>query len=113
MSQGRAPISHSACLWGIELLMLRKHHPGRIRGRKGVALRRLRLANEPWCRDCKHQGKNIRATVPDHIVPLAKGGSDDQGNIRCLCRDCHRIRTAEQFGYRKPFSRIDDDGWPT
>jgi 5-methylcytosine-specific restriction protein A len=51
------------------------------------------------------------STVPDHIVPLAKGGSDADDNIRCLCADCHRDVTAEQFGYRKK-PRIGLDGWP-
>jgi 5-methylcytosine-specific restriction protein A len=41
--------------------------------------------------------------VPDHIVPLARGGSDDDSNIRCLCEPCHKIRTAEQFGHQATF----------
>jgi len=52
------------------------------------------------------------ATVPDHIVPLAKGGSDDDSNIRCLCADCHKARTAEQFGHRRRVA-VGPDGWPT
>jgi len=85
----------------------------RLRGRKAVAQRLRRLRNEPVCRDCAQAGRDTIATVPDHIVPLAKGGTDDDHNIRCLCHDCHRVRTAEQFGYRNPISRVDDDGWPT
>ena len=38
-------------------------------------------------------------SVPDHSVPLAKGGSDDDANVCCLCAPCHQARTAEQFGY--------------
>ncbi len=49
--------------------------------------------------------------MPDHIVPLIKGGSDDGSNIRCLCADCHQSRTAEQFGHRRTVS-TDRDGWP-
>jgi 5-methylcytosine-specific restriction endonuclease McrA len=37
------------------------------------------------------------STVPDHIVPLAKGGTDDEGNIQCLCGPCHDIKTREDF----------------
>jgi 5-methylcytosine-specific restriction enzyme A len=85
-------------------------HP-RLRGRRGVAQREARLRHEPLCRDCKSAGIIRLASVPDHIVPLALGGMDVDSNIRCLCADCHRIRTAEQFGHRvrRP---IGVDGWP-
>lgn len=34
----------------------------------------------------------------DHIVPIARGGSDDASNLRCLCRT-HNLRMAERtFG---------------
>jgi 5-methylcytosine-specific restriction enzyme A len=85
----------------------------RLRGRAGVAQRARRLAAEPLCRDCLAETppRITPATVPDHIKPLAKGGTDTDDNIRCLCEAHHRIRTAEQFGHRKPV-RIGDDGWP-
>jgi 5-methylcytosine-specific restriction protein A len=84
----------------------------RIRGRLGVALRKRRLEAEPICRDCKEQGiKPPRlAVVPDHIKPLALGGEDVDENVRCLCAEHHRVRTAEQFGQRlRP--TIGADGW--
>lgn len=86
----------------------------RIRGRLGVAMRHRRLANEPLCRDCVEQGiKPPRlAVTPDHIRPLALGGEDTDDNIRCLCTEHHRDRTAEQFGHRKR-QAIGTDGWPT
>jgi 5-methylcytosine-specific restriction protein A len=49
--------------------------------------------------------------VPDHIVPLVQGGSDDDANIRCLCAPCHRARTAEQFGHRRRIE-VSIAGWP-
>jgi 5-methylcytosine-specific restriction protein A len=49
--------------------------------------------------------------VPDHIVPLTQGGSDEDSNIRCLCADCHQARTAEQFGHRRTVA-TGPDGWP-
>lgn len=91
----------------------------RIRGRKAVALRRARLTAEPLCRDCKELHGRVRvATVPDHILPLAKGGTDDgqvvSPQIRCLCAECHRLRTAEQFGHEAGPEkyRIGLDGFP-
>ena len=83
----------------------------RLRGRRAVVQRRRRLDAEPLCRDCKAKGKVTPSTVPDHIIPLSHGGSDDDSNIRCLCEACHQDRTAEQFGYRKR-QTIGEDGWP-
>ena len=73
--------------------------------------RSRRLQAEPLCRDCAARGLVRAATVPDHIVPLTQGGSDEDGNIRCLCADCHQARTAEQFGFRMRVA-TGIDGWP-
>ncbi len=83
----------------------------RLRGRRAVEQRQRRLQMEPLCRDCRVKGKITPATVPDHIVPLAKGGSDDDTNVRCLCAPCHRARTAEQFGHRR-VQPVSIEGWP-
>lgn len=83
----------------------------RIRGRRGVALRKARLDRERLCRDCKAKGIYTEATVPDHITPLALGGTDTDDNIRCLCGPCHDRRTAEQFK-RKIKVEFGADGWP-
>ncbi len=66
---------------------------------------------EPRCRDCLAKGIVTQATTPDHIVPLALGGTDTDDNIRCLCEPCHTKRTAEQFGHRAK-QEIGLDGWP-
>jgi 5-methylcytosine-specific restriction protein A len=72
-----------------------------------------RLVQEPVCRDCAAKGLFRLATVPDHIVPLSMGGTDDDSNIRCLCNECHLKRSAEQLGYRyRKRVRIGLDGWP-
>jgi 5-methylcytosine-specific restriction enzyme A len=34
--------------------------------------------------------------ICDHVVPLAEGGADDVSNLAPLCRDCNRIKTAEE-----------------
>lgn len=83
----------------------------RLRGRAAVIQRRRRLQIEPLCRDCAAKGLVCEATVPDHILPLAKGGSEDDSNIRCLCAECHQLRTAEQFGFRRRI-KVNADGWP-
>lgn len=83
----------------------------RIRGRRGVELRKRRLFCEPLCRMCKALGRTTVATVPDHIRPLAKGGEDVDSNIRCLCAEHHDEVTREEFGQRKR-TLVGDDGWP-
>lgn len=65
----------------------------RPRGRAGAELRANRLINEPLCRDCVEDGIERPSEEVDHIIPLSKGGSDDDANIRCLCRGCHARRT--------------------
>lgn len=61
---------------------------------------------------CMEAGRVTAATVPDHITPLSKGGSDEDGNIRCLCSEHHDQVTREEFGLRRRRTAIGDDGWP-
>lgn len=87
----------------------------RLRGRAGVEQRKRRLAAEPICRLCFECGIIEPSTVPDHIKPLAQGGTDDDSNIRCLCDQCHKAVTAEQFGHgrRAGLGACDASGMPT
>ena len=68
----------------------------RLSGRKAVEQRKRRLAQEPLCRHCREQGRVTPAVTPDHITPLAFGGTDEDDNIQCLCDDCHAIKTAAE-----------------
>lgn len=89
----------------------REHDANRLRGRRAVAQRERRLYAEPLCRHCKANGRVAASTVPDHIVPLHKGGTDDDSNIQCLCAACHRDKTNKDMGYR-PKQKVGSDGWP-
>jgi 5-methylcytosine-specific restriction protein A len=65
----------------------------------GVAWRRLRLtilAAEPLCRACAAQGRTRGATDVDHIVPLARGGTNARENLQPLCHECHGSKTATE-----------------
>jgi 5-methylcytosine-specific restriction protein A len=56
--------------------------------------RRAQLfAAEPWCRTCRAQGIRTRATIADHIVPLAEGGADTLDNLAPVCHACHQVKT--------------------
>lgn len=94
----------------------------RLRGSAAVKQRKRRLARtNHLCERCqgagrfkgKGTGRVSIATVVNHIIPLAHGGSDDDSNTENLCRECDLIVTAEQFGLKAPKKRIGLDGWPT
>ncbi|MGV1682926.1 HNH endonuclease [Sphingopyxis sp. NJF-3] len=70
----------------------------RIRGRKGVELRKRRLRAEPLCRMCKAEGIIRQADVVDHIKPLGQGGEDIDENCQSLCHAHHDAKTASEGG---------------
>lgn len=77
-----------------------QHETPRLRGRAGVAQRHRRMLRTNYmCEMCHAKGITTIATVVDHIVPLALGGTDDDSNTRNLCDEHHRQVTAEQFGH--------------
>lgn len=83
----------------------------RIRGRKGVALRHQVRVEEPFCRICEAKGVYTLSTEIDHIVPLAKGGTNDRSNLQALCAQCHEAKSLRDRGAR-PKQALDADGWP-
>ena len=87
--------------------------PERLRGRAGVKQRDQRKQRTNYlCEMCNAKGRTQLAEVVDHIVPLSKGGSDEDSNTRNLCTPCHAEVTAKQFGYKEPRKLIGLDGWP-
>jgi len=83
----------------------------RTRGAKLQALRKLVFSENPLCQMCLNKSKIKEAKELDHIVPIAKGGTDARENLQGLCIECHREKTAQDFGvnYRPP---VGVDGWP-
>lgn len=62
-------------------------------------LRRQCLKNQPCCVWC---GSTVDLTV-DHIIP-PEGNQDlflNENNLQTLCKDCHRIKTANEIRERK------------
>lgn len=68
----------------------------RIRGRRLQRLRRELFEREPLCRPCRNAGRTVLATIRDHIIPLAEGGTDDDTNIQPVCQDCSDVKTREE-----------------
>ncbi|MCZ2076701.1 MAG: HNH endonuclease [Bryobacterales bacterium] len=54
------------------------------------------LISHPWCADplSRHAGSRVVATMVDHIVPLRRGGRDDETNYQSLCVSCHNVKTS-------------------
>lgn len=87
--------------------------PGkRIRGSKGVTLRKRRLSRSNYlCEHCQAKGITSLAKVVNHKTPLAHGGEDTDENTENLCAECDAIETARLFGTTVKLS-IGADGWP-
>ena len=73
----------------------------------GGAWQRLRLRKlrqHPLCEECQSHGRITAATDVDHILPKAAGGSDEDGNLQCLCHECHsrKSRRERDFGMTGP-----------
>lgn len=45
--------------------------------------------NNYQCQSCAKTHKETQLTI-DHIIPLAKGGSNDISNLQTLCLECNR-----------------------
>lgn len=48
------------------------------------------------CVMCAKQGRITPATDVDHIIPVAKGGSNMPDNLQSLCHECHKIKTSTE-----------------
>lgn len=46
------------------------------------------------CQECKRNDRLRPACEVDHILPVWKGGTDDDGNLESLCHGCHATKTA-------------------
>jgi len=69
----------------------------RVRGWRGVKDRnRVRERDCGLCQQCKRDGKTSVGAAVDHIIPLWKGGSDDDGNKELLCTPCHDAKTTRE-----------------
>lgn len=68
----------------------------RLRGRKLDQRRKQLFRRQPLCVMCEKTGRITVATIRDHIIPLAEGGSDDESNTQALCVACHDVKSREE-----------------
>ena len=64
-------------------------------GRAWKKLRARFLLRHPLCEQCKSEGRLTAAEEVHHILPLANGGTNDEGNLMALCKSCHSSITIE------------------
>jgi 5-methylcytosine-specific restriction protein A len=83
------------CLGGCGALINAGSYCPRCRPRNGSTrqwrnLRDQILARDRWtCQQC-----GARATHVDHVVPVARGGTDHPGNLQALCAGCNLAKGA-------------------
>lgn len=55
------------------------------------------MARDGWlCQPCRRAGKHRRAVQVDHVVSLARGGTDDPSNLQAICKACHDVKTQRE-----------------
>lgn len=59
-------------------------------------IRRALLRDEPFCRECRKYGREVRATHADHIVPKCLGGESVRSNYQPLCTAHSRSKSGRE-----------------
>jgi 5-methylcytosine-specific restriction protein A len=72
----------------------------RDRGRPWRRRRAAWLYAHPLCCMCAARGAVTPATEVDHVIPLWKGGADDESNYQSLCADDSKAKTATEAAER-------------
>lgn len=83
--------------------------------RRWQSMRAQLFARSPYCIYCKkREGRVIKATIADHIVPH-KGNKSlfwDEENLQPLCKKCHDSDKAREEAGGKAAVRFGADGYP-
>ena len=70
--------------------------PPRVRGRELQRRRASLFTRSPLCVLCLAKQRLSAATIRDHVVPLAEGGTDEETNVQAICVDCHTEKTQRE-----------------
>jgi len=83
--------AHGGGAWARVDPSAKKHYGGAWQN-----IRRRVLRERPYCQECGQPAVDV-----DHIQAVADGGTDERGNLRSLCRACHKKHTASQNRARR------------
>ena len=76
----------------------RGYSPGKRYGRAWKRIRDRYVHKHPLCEQCLKEGRYVKATVVDHVVPH-RGDPTlfwDRSNWRGLCKSCHDKKTGRE-----------------
>ena len=76
-------------------------------------LRKRKLLTDPYCADCKSQGRATLAVEVDHIIRISERPNLrlDWNNLQSLCQSCHAAKSAAERSGR-PVKGCDEAGLP-
>ena len=87
--------------------------PPRLNPRTGRPYRRVRdrvKQDQSLCPLCAAQGLTVAGEEVDHIVPLSRGGAEqDPANLQHLCKPCHDAKTQQQRPRRRSGATVHGD----
>ena len=78
----------------------------RFAGRRLQAARAQLFRSHPLCVLCQVSGRVSIATIRDHVIPLAEGGRDDEGNTQGLCDACHDLKSQAEAARGRGASKV-------
>ena len=64
-------------------------------GNDWYRIRNAKIKMNPLCEYCKEDDVYTVATEVDHVVALANGGTHSMDNLKSSCKECHKIKTAQ------------------
>ena len=60
-------------------------------------IRKHQLAEHPLCEECLKNGKIVKATMVDHIIPIKQGGNKlASSNLQSICWSCHSRKSVKE-----------------
>jgi 5-methylcytosine-specific restriction enzyme A len=80
-------------------------------GSEWVKLRQQVLERDAHlCQPCRRKGRATVGGEVHHVVPKARGGSDEHSNLETTCHDCHERADARALGRKLKRHRVAWDG---